>query len=497
MNSDEILSIFKRRGVLWPSAEIYGGVQGLYDYGPAGVAVKRHLETAWEAWFLGLSHDYHKIEPTDMLPEAVVRASGHLEHFSDPLVTCENCGARLRADHVLEDNGVSDTEGLPVEELAARLTALHPPCPRCGKGPLGSPRAFNLMFAMEFGATGKEHSYLRPETAQGSYLAFARMWNVGRKRLPMGIAVVGKAFRNEIAPRQTLFRMREFTQAELQIFFDPTQYPDEWKAIGDGKLPILLARRRAEGVTEPEGMLEKDLVEKEGMPPFYVYHLDQIFRFMRDALGYPPDKIRLLEKNEKERAFYNRIHVDVEGFLPSLGGYKELGALHYRGDYDLTKHSEGSKSDLGVTMEDGRHFIPHVLEITFGVDRNLWALAEFHLKADEKRTVWSLPSYLTPTIAGVLPLIPKKHGALAEEVLATLTKEGLTAVMDESGSIGRRYARLDEMGVPMVITVDAQSETDHTYTLRERDSTAQKRLTLQEIVPLLRSANIPPRSHPA
>ena len=492
MNSDEILSIFKRRGVLWPTAEIYGGAQGLYDYGPMGSALKRRLEDAWEAWFVGLSQNYHRIDAVEMLPEAVVRASGHLDHFADPLVTCGNCGTVIRADELLEAKGQKDAEALKGDELAARLEQLHPPCPRCGKGPLGPPRAFNLMFGMEFGALGKEKAYLRPETAQSSYLAFSRMWNIGRKKLPMGIAVIGKAFRNEIAPRQTLFRMRVFTQAELQIFFDPEDYPSEWKAFGEISVPILFAEKRLAGAVRPEEVSLREVVEKGYLPPFYAFHMAHTYRFFRDVLGYPAERIRFLEKNERERAFYNRIQFDVEAELVSLGGFKEVGAIHYRGDYDLTKHSEGSKTDLSVTTEGGKHLTPHVLELTFGVDRNVWALSDIHLRKDGERLVWSLPSYLAPVTVGVLPLIPKEHGVLAQELADALRSAGVSVTLDESGSVGRRYARLDEMGTPLAVTIDGQSKQDRTFTIRERETKEQRRVGETELLPLATKPAVPP-----
>lgn len=492
MKSDEILAIFKRRGVLWPTAEIYGGAQGLYDYGPVGAGVKRKLEEAWSRWFLGLSGDYWRIEPSVMLPEAVVRASGHLKNFSDPLVTCGACGTEMRADTILEEAGVKDSEALKVEEMANRIESMNLKCPKCGKGPLTPPKAFNLMFGVDFGPAGRERVYLNPETAQASYLAFSRMWNATRKRLPLGIAIIGKAFRNEIAPRQTLFRMREFTQAELQIFFDLESYPEEWKTLRDDHLPILSAVDREKGATEPTVLKAGDLVDSGRVPPFYAYHLVQMLRFFRDVLKYPQDRIRLFEKNDRERAFYNRIQYDIEVKLDSLGGYKECGAVHYRGDYDLTRHSEGSKMDLGVTLDGGKHLTPHVLELTFGVDRNVWALADVHMKVDGDRTYWALPHYLSPTAAGVLPLIPKHHGDMAGEISSMLLKEGLNVFADSSGSIGRRYSRLDEVGVPLAITVDGDSLAEKKFTVRDRDSKAQITVTLADLVSTVRRGSIAP-----
>ncbi|MCI4367737.1 MAG: glycine--tRNA ligase, partial [Thermoplasmata archaeon] len=221
MKSDELFALLRRRGFLWPTAEIYGGAGGLFDYGPLGTSLKRQIEEAWRTWFLGLSDDYYLIEPAEILPESVVRASGHLENFTDPEVSCGNCHAVFRADTVLEKLRPEGLDGLSPAEIGELVSKNAVKCPSCGKAELSVPKPFNLMFGLEFGPTGREKAYLRPETAQNSYLAFSRMWDVGRKALPLGIAVIGRAYRNEIAPRQVLFRMRSFTQAELQVFFDP------------------------------------------------------------------------------------------------------------------------------------------------------------------------------------------------------------------------------------------------------------------------------------
>ena len=320
MKNEELYALLRRRGVLWPSAEIYGGTQGLYDYGPLGFALKRRVEEAWAAWFVGLSHDYHLIEPAEILPEAVVRASGHLENFTDPEVTCESCHSIFRAETVLEKVRPEGVDGLTPAQIGEILSSNHVKCPTCASLALSVPRPFNLMFGLDWGVTGKERAYLRPETAQGSYLSFSRMWDVGRRALPLGIAVIGKAYRNEIAPRQVLFRMRAFTQAELQIFFDPAGFSVPFDRVRDELLPVLRVDRRERGEEAPELVRAGDLVASGGLPEFYVYHLVHTVRFFRDVLGYPADRIRLFEKSDKERAFYNRIQFDVEVRLESLSG---------------------------------------------------------------------------------------------------------------------------------------------------------------------------------
>ncbi len=497
MESDQLYAILRRRGVLWPTADVYGGAQGLVDYGPAGAALKRHLEEAWAAWFLGVSPDFHRIDPAEILPEAVVRASGHLENFTDPEVVCDHCHAHFRAETVLEKTRPEGVDGLSPAQIGELLTQQSARCPSCGSKELAIPRPFNLMFGFDFGATGRERAYLRPETAQSSYLAFARMWDVGRRRLPLGIATIGRAYRNEIAPRQVLFRMRAFTQAELQVFFDPKHFRPPFPSVADELLPVLRVDRRRAGAEAPDPTPARALVA-DGLPEFYVYFLVHVHRFLRDVLRYPADAIRFFEKSDAERAFYNRIQFDAEVRVESLGGFKELGALHYRGDYDLSRHSAGSGRDLGVTLGDGRHLVPHVLEITFGVDRNVWALADAGLSIADGRTVWRLPPYLAPTPVAVLPLIAEEHGRVADAWRAALGAAGIPAVSDDRGSIGRRYARMDEVGTPWCVTVDSETvaEADParaTATMRERDSRAQERVTLDTLLDRVRRGVVPPR----
>jgi glycyl-tRNA synthetase len=497
MKSDELFALLRRRGFLWPTAEIYGGAQGLFDYGPLGAALKHRVEAAWVAWFPGLSHDYHVIEPAEILPEAVVRASGHLENFTDPEITCENCHSAFRADTVLEKVRPEGVDGLSPAQIGEIITARGVKCPNCGSLALSVPKPFNLMFGFEFGVTGRERAYLRPETAQSSYLSFARMWDVGRRALPLGVAVVGKAYRNEIAPRQLLFRMRAFTQAELQIFFDPTHFPVPFGSVRDERLPMLRVPRRETGEERPEWVTAGDLVASGDLPEFYVYHLAHSYRFFRDVLRYPAERIRLFEKSDTERAFYNRIQFDIEVEIESLGGYKELGAVHYRGDYDLSRHGEGSGKDLAVTLQGGQKLLPHVLELTFGVDRNVWALADVHLGKDGDRTVWKLPAYLAPVPVGVFPLMEKEHAAFSLGLADDLAAAGVVNRYDDAGAIGRRYARMDEAGTPFCVTVDGKTleagPEQGTVTVRDRDSKAQERVPVGSLAARIRPGLEPPR----
>ena len=497
MKHDELFALLRRRGVLWPSAEIYGGAQGLYDYGPLGTALKRRLEEAWTAWFVGLSHDYYLVEPAEILPEAVVRTSGHLENFTDPEVTCESCHSAFRAETVLEKVHPEGVDGMTSAQIGDVVRANQLRCPTCGSLELSVPVPFNMMFGMSFGVTGKERVYLRPETAQGSYLSFPRMWDIGRHALPLGIAVIGKAYRNEIAPRQVLFRMRAFTQAELQIFFDPAGFPVPFDRVRGDRLPVLRVSRRQHGEETPELVSAEELAGPGGLPEFYVYHLVHVLRFFRDVLGYPIERIRLFEKSDAERAFYNRIQFDVEVHLESLGGYKELGAVHYRGDYDLSRHSQGSGKDLSVHPTGQASVLPHVLELTFGVDRNIWGLADLHLTKEGERSLWKLPAYLAPVAVGVFPLIAKDHAPFALQLFDDLAGPGSRPSTNDRSSIGKRYARMDEAGTPFCVTVDgdtlADGPTRGTVTLRARDSRTQERVAATELIARIAPSLRPPR----
>jgi len=496
MKIDELYALLRRRGLLWPTAEIYGGAQGLYDYGPLGAALKRRIERAWTSWFVGRSPDYYLIEPAEIVPEAVVRASGHLENFTDPEITCDACHSTFRADTVLEKIRPDGVDGLSPPQIEGIVREHDVRCPKCGSSSLSVPQAFNMMFDVPFGVGRAERAYLLPETAQSSYLAFARMWEVGRKALPLGVAVIGRVFRNEIAPRQVLFRMRSFTQAELQIFFDPSAPPGRLGPQAAEKVPVLRAEQRERGLASTEVVSAAELVAS-GLPEFYVDHLVYMLRFLRDVLGYPADRLRFFEKSEKERAFYNRIQFDAELHLESLGGFKEVAAVHYRGDYDLRRHGEGSGKDLSVSRPGGDRVVPHVLELTFGVDRNLWALADVHLGRDGERTVWRLPPYLAPVSVGVFPLIAKEHRPFAEQLCQKLLAAGIDAEYDEASSIGKRYARMDEAGTPFCVTVDGATVADGpehgTVTVRFRDSKNQERWGSTELAARFAAVLQPPR----
>ena len=480
MKSDEIMDVALRRGFIFPSSEIYGGISGFYDYGHPGTLMRKKWENAWRRHYLGLNPNFFEIDATHIMPKNVFVGSGHLENFNDPLTECEKCHSRFRADHLVEEFLERSAEGMSSEEMSSLLKESNIPCPKCG-GHLLDVRMFNMMFELSVGASGEsEIAYLRPETAQGAFLAFKRSFNALRGKLPMGLAIVGRAYRNEISPRQGFYRLREFNQAELQVFFDPDTIEDhpDFDSIKDVKLRMFPLQNRASG--EVDDVTASDLNTNFGIPKFYIYHLAKIQEFYLDKMKFPRELFRFRELSEEERAFYNKIHWDVEVYTESLGGFKEMGGLHYRTDHDLGGHQNASGERLDVNI-DGKKFIPHVLELSFGVDRNFWTLLDVFYKDEGDRKVISLPKDVAPFRAGIFPLQKKEDLEKVAKKVYNELKECYDVFYDDSGSIGRRYRRQDEIGTPFGVTIDFQTLEDNTVTIRERDSMNQHRVKLDEI----------------
>ncbi|MBI5060864.1 MAG: glycine--tRNA ligase [Candidatus Aenigmarchaeota archaeon] len=479
--TEKIEDIAKRRGFFWQSSEIYGGLSGFYDYGHLGALLKKKFESLWRDFFLSLDDNYYEIEPCNIMPENVFVASGHLASFVDPLVKCKKCGFSERADQIIEQELQENFEGKTNEELAEIIKKHKIRCPKC-RGELSEVGTLNMMFPLEIGQSGK--AYLRPETAQGVYVNFRREFEQLRKRMPLGLAIIGKAYRNEISPRNLLIRMREFTQAELQIFFDPDMIEthEKFDEVADYPLRLYSLADRKTGRVDEISCRE---AVKRGMPQFYVYHLAKIQQFYLDVLKLPRELFRFRELSEEERAFYNRIHWDIELQLESLGGWKEVGGLHYRGDHDLSGHQRVSKQDMYIIM-DGKKFVPHVLELSFGVDRNVYALLDIGYAEEKERTIFQLPRAVSPYDAGIFPLMSKDGMPDKARELQQSLKEHFTIFYDDSGSIGRRYRRMDEIGVSLSITVDHQTLDDSTVTVRERDSMKQIRIRIHDLVKIIK-----------
>ncbi|MFH1078082.1 MAG: glycine--tRNA ligase [Patescibacteria group bacterium] len=446
MKMDLLISLCKRRGFIFPGSEIYGGFANSWDYGPYGAQLKKNIRDAWWDRFVLRRGDVVGVDtPIIMNPKAWV-ASGHVETFTDPLVDCKKCKRRFRADHLVEDKakepGYDKEKPVNVKDIA---------CPECG-GEFTDIRYFNLMFKTNVGPTDDASSvaYLRPETAGGMFVAWKNVRDTMRKRLPLGVAQTGKAFRNEITLGNFIYRTREFEQMEIEVFCRPEDAPkvfEEW--LGEMKAWIT------------------DVLKLD--PAHVVYH----------------------EIPDAERAFYSARTVDTEYAYPF--GMKELYGIANRTDYDLGKHQEFSKEDLRyLDPETGERFLPFVVEPTWGLDRSVLAVLCEHLDIDdaptadedekEPRMVLRLPPLLAPVKAAVLPL--QKKGGLAEEARGLadqLRAAGLAVEYDESGSIGKRYRRQDEIGTPWCITVDMTSLEDKSATVRDRDAMTQERVAIADI----------------
>lgn len=480
--ADAPWELFIRRGFLVKSSELYGGLAGFYDYGVLGAPMKRKFEDMWRRYFVSMHPNFHELEGALIMPEDVFRASGHLEHFDDPVVTCTKCGAAERADHVLQDHLKEKFEGLGERDYDLLIQKHKIKCDECG-GTLGKASRQNLMFPVSVGVRGVKRAFLRPETAQSAYVNFARMFEATRKQLPLGLAVIGRAFRNEISPRQGVYRMREFTQAELQIFFDPDKIDEhgDWDSVKTYKLRLLFAKDR-EKIVE---LSCNDANQKHKIPKLYLYWMAKTQQFFFDALGVPPEKFRFYELSEEERAFYNKLHWDVEVNVESFGGFAELAAVHYRTDHDLKGHERTSGKSQEI-FYNGKRFVPHVVEVTFGIDRCVYALLELSYREQKDKTVLALPKNLAPYAAAVFPLVNRDGLDKEAMVIYKNVAKHLRVFYDDSGSIGRRYARQDEIGTPFCVTVDNETLENRTVTIRDRDTGKQERVRVDELVAKLK-----------
>ncbi len=423
---EDLVSLCARRGFIFPSSEIYGGINGFWDYGPLGAELKQNLKALWWQRVVRERPDVEGIDTAIIAHPRTWEASGHVEHFSDPMVDCKTCKRRFRADQIA---------GEPCPEAPAQRTI-----PECQ---LTEPRNFNLMLQTQIGASSEAATvaYLRAETCQPIFNDFKRVRDVSRQQIPFGIAQIGKAFRNEINPRNFTFRSREFEQAELEFFCHPSErekWFEHWQA--------------------------------------------ERLAFHRE-LGFGADHLRTRPHAANELAHYARAAVDVEYLFPF--GWQEIEGIHDRGDWDLSRHSQYSGKDLGITDPDTKeHYLPMVIETSVGVDRTCLALlcdayGEEELAAGDTRTVMRFPASLAPVSAAVLPLSKK----LAEPALA-LERElrrRFNVFYDDAGNIGRRYRRMDEAGTPWCVTVDFETASDGKVTVRERDTMAQERISADAV----------------
>ena len=441
---EDIISLCKRRGFIYQGSDVYGGLSGTWDYGPLGVQLKRNIMNLWWRMFVDERDDIYGVDAAILMNPKVWKASGHVDTFVDPL--CEDTvnHRRYRTDHILKDNGV-DADGLTMEQMDEVIAERGIKSP--DGNPLSKSRTFNMMFKTSVGATESEDSvaYLRPETAQGIFTNFKNVVDSFYPDLPFGIAQQGKAFRNEIAPRDFVFRSREFEQMEIEYFVNPEKWQEAFDEL-----------------------------------------LKATHEFL-EALGLNPDNIHELDVPAEDRAHYSKKTIDIEYDFPI--GKEELMGIAYRTDFDLMNIQRVSGKSMEYTIKGtNEKFVPHVIEPSFGVERALMAVLSSAYREDEqngsKRVYLALPEHLAPVKFAVSPLLKNKPELVekAREIYASLSKKNPGRVMwDDNGNIGKRYRRQDEIGTPHCVVVDFQTLEDDTVTIRERDTTEQRRVKIGEL----------------
>jgi glycyl-tRNA synthetase len=550
----------RRRGFYWQSFEIYGGVGGFVTYGPLGARVKQNIENKLRELFvnrLGIL----EMESSIIAPAKVFEASGHVAHFKEPMVECSNCHKRFRADHLLEEYAKAscvETEKMSLAEIQEALEKNNIVCPECG-GPFKPPQQFLTMFKTTIGPYTGATGYGRPEAAQGIFVEFNRLYAAAREKLPFGVIQIGHALRNEISPRQGLIRLREFTIADLEFFFDPEEPKcNLLSEVENETLRLLLAEPRQRGSEETIEITVKEALERKIILAEWQGFFMAMAKKLLVQLGVPADKQRFIEKCPWEKAHYSSQSFDQEVYVDRWG-WVEVSGHAYRTNYDLGCHASASGADLRVykeyetpveseqivvkpvmaklgptfkkeaakvaallekanpdavqaslekngyfmvenykilpehvniatqkTVSRGKHFIPHVVEPSFGSDRLFYVALEYAYNVKEDRVVMSFPRTIAPIQLGVYPLV-SKDGLVekAQDIRKLLTESGFTVEFDETGSIGRRYARADEAGIPLGVTIDYDTLKNETITIRDRDSWKQVRTAISELPALL------------
>ena len=549
---ENVMELAKRRGFIWPTSECYGAVAGFIDYGPLGAMMKRRIENIWRNFYV-IQEGYYEIECPTIAQESVFIASGHVKGFSDKMCQCPHCKEYLRADHVAEGGGVSGAASMNNDTLAAAIAACK--CPACEEV-LGNVEVynFNLMFSTTIGPGSQRTGYLRPETAQGMFVDFARLLRFYRDTLPFGAVQIGKSYRNEISPRQGMIRLREFTQAEAEIFVHPDKkiHP-KFKRYATYTMPLLTyihQQKCEEAVT----MSMREAVDKGVIANEYVAYYVALTHELLVSIGIKPERLRFRQHMPDERAHYAADCWDAEVFSQRFGWVETVGIAD-RTNYDLNAHAKQSgtpmtvfiqydapkkikrrriipnmsvlgkqyrqkakavfaalehatptaegadvevdgekihiSSDLFEVRDEiidvrGEEIVPHVIEPSYGIDRMCYAVLEQAYDEDtadgEKRTVLRLLPKVAPVQVAVFPLMTRDGlDEIAEEITHTLQKKGILAEYDDSGAIGRRYRRQDEIGTPFAITVDYDTKETHTVTVRDRDSMEQVRIKIQNL----------------
>ncbi|MGV8085259.1 MAG: glycine--tRNA ligase [Candidatus Bilamarchaeum sp.] len=478
---ERIFELALQRSFFYPSNEPYGQIAGFYDYGPVGVLLKHKIQNVWRDMFIKKEGNL-EIESSLVTPEPVLVASGHVGTFADPVVECQKCKTRFRADHFVEEKHFNvhniKWDG-KLETLDQIISEKNLKCQNC-KGDLGKVFMFNLMFRTGIGSE-QNLAYCRPETAQGTFTSFLRLFRNHGTKLPLAAGQVGRSFRNEISPRKGLVRMREFSQMELEYFFDPTKDTIEgFDKLQNEKMTMEIAGKKKE-------MTAHEVVEQKAAPnQIFAYYLVKGWQYYK-KMGIDTTKMAYRVLDSSELPHYSKGNIDLE-VETSFGRIETIGNA-YRTDFDLSQHAKVSGKDMSVHF-DGRKIVPHVFEIAMGVDRLFYCVLEhcFREKSAEKDWEWfDFPPIIAPYQVAIFPLM-KKDGLSekAEEIVALLRENGLDVFYSESGSIGRRYAKADEIGIPYAITIDYDTMKDNTVTIRYRNDGKQERIGIGNLEAIIR-----------
>ena len=474
MNYDQIMQLALERGFYFPSCDIYSDAQaGFWEYGPSGVGLKTKFIELWRREFVRRD-GMLEIDGSQIMSQSVFVASGHLSSFADPIVTCKKCKSIFRADKLIAElTSIVVPESADLAEFDKVISENKVPCPKC-KGDFDQVRKFNMMFKVGIGPES-EPAYLRPETCQSIFVDFPRLFKTMRGKLPIGIAQIGKSFRNEISPRQSLLRLREFYQAEIEVFCNPNKLDEleRFSEIKNTKINLLVG-------DDIKKMTCQEALESKILPNKLVaYYLGLLVEFYQKT-GIDTNKSRFRKLGDKEKAFYATTAFDFE--VETTIGWLELVACNYRSDYDLKSHGNISKEKFEVLDNDTK-VLPHIFELSMGIDRSLYTILEHSLIEDKQndRIVLSLKPYLAPVHIGILSLVKKDGLAEKAEEIFSKIKRKYDAFLDHSGAIGRRYRRLDEVGAPFAVTIDHQTLQDDTVTIRSRDSMTQERIKISDL----------------
>lgn len=446
---EKIVALSKRRGFIYPGSDIYGGLANTYDYGPMGVELLRNIKNLWWKYFVQERIDIVGLDAGIISHHKIWEASGHVAGFADAMIDCKNCKARMRADHLIENHFVligqdKKVEGLLTQELEEIIEKENIVCPNCGKKEWTKVRKFNLLFPVQLGIVEGEggQAYLRGETAQGIFVNFKNVVDSSRVKLPFGVAQIGKSFRNEITPGNSIFRTIEFEQGEIEYFFDP---------------------------------------ENANWEELFESWKKSIFSFATEVLSVQSSNLRWREHETQERSFYSKKTEDLEYNFPF--GYKELWGLAYRTNYDLVKHGEASKQELAITdPQTNKKIVPHVIEPAVGINRLLLMVLLDSYTEDGERIFLKLSPKIAPVKAAIFPLLANKKELVgkAKEIYEDLKKDMMVA-WDDRGNIGKRYFAQDEIGTPFCITVDFQTLEDSMVTIRDRDTAKQERIEIEDL----------------